>query len=124
MMMSARSAGASSSASLRRLPRRRTDRLVEQTAIGADLPDRRPGTVRGCTRDRQLEKTRIAAVEDAKAIAPRLDIQIRPGLAVDDDRVAKELRDPERVGLGVGRRARSGPPVRPAGKNNWPLVSN
>ena len=58
------------------------------------------------------QEARLAAVEEAEAVAPLLDVQERPGVAVHHDRVAEELRVPDRRDVGVrgctgpGRRRR------------------
>jgi hypothetical protein len=46
----------------------------------------------------QLEeqRARVARVEAAEAIAALLDVEERPGVAVDHHRVAEELRVPDR----------------------------
>ena len=51
-----------------------------------------------------VQEARIAAIEHAQAIAPRLNVYHRPRLAVHADGVAKELRNPELVGAPVGHR--------------------
>ena len=49
-------------------------------------------------RQLQVVEARIGAVDDAEAILAALYLQVRPHLAVDQDRVAKVLRDPSTGG--------------------------
>src|SRR6266542_2386436 len=44
--------------------------------------------------DLQDQEARVAAVEEAEAVAARLDLEGGPGAAVDDGRVPEELRVP------------------------------
>ena len=48
------------------------------------------------------EEPGLAPVEQAEAVAALLDGQERPGVAVDHDHVAEELRVPDRRDVGVG----------------------
>ena len=51
---------------------------------------------------REVIEAGIGAVHEAEAVLPGLDVQIGPGLAVHQDRIADELGDPE----GMHRRVR------------------
>ncbi len=44
----------------------------------------------------QNEETRLATVEETEAVALLLDVQVRPGVAVDHDGVAEEFWIPNR----------------------------
>ena len=71
---------------------REVDRRGEEAALVPDLPGldaRDPAEV-------EDEEARLAAVEEAEAIAALLDGEEGPGVAVDHDRVAEELRIPDR----------------------------
>src|SRR5437867_8894926 len=77
----------------------------QESPVGADLdergpraPVRRPVGVRLV--EREVVEARVRRVQDAEAILPRLDLEERPHPAVDQHRVAEELRDPH------GRHAR------------------
>ena len=75
------------------------DRCGQEAALGTDHPDRqgrlgRPGHRVGG--DLQDEEPGVAAVEHPEAVPPRLDVEDRPGPAVDDHGVGEELRVPDR----------------------------
>jgi hypothetical protein len=83
---------------------RQPHRRVQQAAVGADLPDRRADRARGRVAVQlHLQEARVRRIDDAEAVAPRLDLEERPGLAVHGHDVAEELRVPERVVLGIRR---------------------
>jgi len=97
-MTSARSAGLIS-----RLVERH--RLGQEPALGPDLHELQGGPARsplGVLRD-QLEDQEppVAPGEHAEAVAPRLDVQRGPGVAVDQHRVAEELGVPDRRDVAV-----------------------
>ena len=82
---------------------REVDRRREETALVADLPDldtRNVGKV-------QDQHAGLAAVQEAEAIATLLYGLERPGVAVDHDRVAEELRIPDRREAHVSRDKRA-----------------
>jgi hypothetical protein len=76
--------------------RRRHQQLVslhrrrQEAPLVAYLPERQP------VGHPQDEEACVAAVEQAQAVAPLLDVERWPRGAVDDDRVAEELGIPER----------------------------
>ena len=69
------------------------DRRSQETTLVADLPDFDAGDVA----EVQDQEAGVAAVQEAEAVAPLLDIQERPGVAVDHDAVAEELGVPDRA---------------------------
>ena len=78
----------------------------KEAALVADLPDLDPGD----TGEVEDQEARLTAVEEAEAVSPPLHIEVRPGVAVDHDHVAEELRVPD--GRDVGARdVRTGVPV-------------
>src|SRR6266496_1544545 len=70
---------------------RRLDGCGQKAAIRSDLPE-------AMIRFAELEdqETRVATIEQAQTIAPRLDFQVRPRAAIDDQRIAEEFRIPDR----------------------------
>ena len=50
-----------------------------------------------------MEEPRIGAVENAKAIFAGLHFEKGKQLAIDQNRVAEDFRDPRRVGIGRNR---------------------
>src|SRR5829696_6325501 len=68
----------------------RLDRRGQEAALVADLPQRQP------VGEAQNQEARVAAVQEAEAVASLLHVERGPGGAVDDDRVAEELRVPDR----------------------------
>src|SRR5690606_12678225 len=87
-----------------------------EPAVAADLDERDARAI-----ELQDQRARVGAVEQAEAIESRLDLVIRPRATVDDDRVADELRPPdrrhrrvgtERAGVAVVERARARVPER------------
>ena len=78
----------------------------QEAPVGADLVEgqRRRDGPRGARVGRELEdqEARVAAVEEPEAVAARLDRQHRPGAAVDDHRVAEDLRVPDRRDVALG----------------------
>src|SRR4029453_4599924 len=68
----------------------------QEAAVRADLPEwnhrsHRPAG-HGIGDQLENQEARVAAVEEAEPIAPRLDLEDRPGAAVDHQRVPEELR--------------------------------
>src|SRR4029450_9084650 len=59
-------------------------------APGDDLAHARAGDV-------EVEDARVASVQDPEAVQARLDLEVRPDLAVDEHHVAEVLADPGRV---------------------------
>src|SRR4030095_9393042 len=55
-----------------------------------DLPERKP------VAHLEDQEPRVAAVQEAQPVAPLLDLEEGPGLAVDDHRVPEELRVEDR----------------------------
>ena len=74
------------------------DRGFEEAALVAD----RPHLDAGDLVEVEDEEPGLAAVEDPEPVAALLDGLERPGVAVDDDHVAEELRVPDRRDVGVG----------------------
>ena len=62
----------------------------QEAAVVADLPERHIAS------HPQDQEPRVAAVQEPEPVATPLHLQIWPGGAVDDDRVAEELRVPDR----------------------------
>ena len=73
---------------------RRLHRPVEQATIRADLPDGGPGSPTFGVDQIHTKESRVGAIHHAEAVAPRLDLQIRPRAAVHDDGVAEVLGNP------------------------------
>src|SRR5215208_7864813 len=69
---------------------RQLDGRGQEAALVADLPQRQP------VGQAQNQEARVAAVQKAQAVAALLHVERGPGGAVDDDRVAKKLRVPDR----------------------------
>src|SRR5215218_441144 len=69
---------------------RQLDGRGQEAALVPDLPERQP------VGEAQNQEARDAAVQEAEAVAPLLHVERGPGGAVDDDRVAEELRVPDR----------------------------
>jgi hypothetical protein len=67
----------------------------------ADLPDGRTDRAAGRGSQPHAIKRGIGRVYHLEPITARFDIQIRPIAAVDDDCVAEEFRNPERVHTGL-----------------------
>src|SRR5262249_25612436 len=61
----------------------------------------RPHEVEGLHTELQVEEARVGAVQQAEAIAPGVDLEPWPALAVDDDHAAEELGHPVRMDVGV-----------------------
>ena len=91
-MTSARSAGRISSCC-------ELHRRGQEAALGC----RSARTACRCSSCR-IRKRALAAVEEAEAVAALLDLQVRPGLAVDDHRVAEELGVPDAARCRSARR--------------------
>ena len=70
----------------------------EEAAFVAD----RPHLDAGDLVEVEDEEAGLAAVEDPEPVAALFDVQEWPGVAVDDDHVAEELRVPDRREVGVG----------------------
>jgi hypothetical protein len=62
----------------------------EEPEIAADLPEAQAGAI-----EREQEEPRVAPVQHAEAIAPLLDLEVRPGAAVHHHHVAEELGVPD-----------------------------
>ena len=74
-------------------------RGIQQTPIRADLPENRP------VGNEHVEEPGVGRVEEAETVAYRLHVEVGPGFAVDDNRIAQELGNPERVDSRIRRRA-------------------
>ena len=72
-------------------------RRGQEAALVADLPDLDAGDVA----EVEDQEARLAAVEEPQPVAALLDRLERPGVAVDHDHVAEELRVPDRRELAV-----------------------
>jgi hypothetical protein len=76
------------------------DRSVEQSTVGADLPHRDVRGAGGGSAEVELIEARVRGVDDAEPIAPWLDAEVGPALAVHHDHVAEELGRPVRMDPG------------------------
>ena len=88
------------------------DRAREEAALVADGPDLDAGDLA----EVEDEEARLAPVEEAEPVAPLLHGLERPGVAVDHDGVAEELRVPDRGELPhrdvvLGKTVEEGPRV-------------
>ena len=73
-------------------------RRGQEAALGADLPERQ------VVLQLQDQEAAVAAVQDPEAVAALLDVEVRPGGAVDEHRRAEELRLPDRRDVAPRRR--------------------
>jgi hypothetical protein len=73
--------------------------LGQKASFGADSPERQDGyarPLRRLTNDLENDEPGVAVVEEAEAIASRLDVQPRPGATVDNHGVAEKVGIPDR----------------------------
>src|SRR4029077_8713452 len=72
------------------------DRVRQEVPVGGNLPERDLGTG-ALLGEEHLVEPRWAAVEDAESIAPRLDLEERLDLAVDQELVTEDAVEVEQV---------------------------
>ena len=81
------------------------DGPVEEAAVSAYLPNGRPHRAALRVGQPHTKEPGVGAVDDAKAVATRLDIEAGPATPIDRDHIPEELRDPEWVNARVPGRA-------------------